>query len=295
MDAGSTWELRVAFDLRPCLGLNEEVPFATAAGNHRVHFQTFGSPNNPALVLIQGLMLDGRFWFQLPEMLANDPDQPWFVIVPDNRGVGQSAMPTRPWTMADMADDVAAVLDAVGVQRAVVTGISMGGMIAQQVALRHPRRVAGLLLMATWPGLPYGKLPPLKTLNVLIDSAIRKPKTIDHLAHLLLPEHLHANANELLRDWVNLMREAAPTRKTFLGQFAAISTHSTGHRLERIQAPVRVVTGDEDRLVPPRTSEVLASRIRGAGLEVLPRVGHAIPLLDRQVVHRNVARLRAAM
>ena len=270
------------------------MPFATASGNHRVHFQTFGSPANPALVLVQGLMLDGRFWFQLPQMLANDPDQPWFVIVPDNRGVGRSPLPTRLWTMGDMADDIAAVLDAAGVRRAVIVGISMGGMISQQVALRHPERVAGLLLMATWPGLPYGKLPPLRTLNTLIDSAVRKPKTIDGLAHLLLPEHLHSNAPNVLSEWIELMREAQPTRKTFLSQFAAISTHSTGHKLEQIDAPVRIVTGDEDRLVPPRNSEILATRIRGAGLEVLPRVGHAIPLIDRTVVHRNVARLRSA-
>jgi len=245
--------------------------------------------------MVQGLMLDGRFWFELPRQLAEDPDQPWFVIVPDNRGVGRSPLPGRPWTMADMADDVVAVLDALGIRRAVVAGISMGGMISQHVALRHPERVAGLLLMATWPGLPYGKLPPLRTLNMLVDSAIRRPRTIDPLAHLLLPEHLHSSAPTLLRDWIDLVREARPSRKAFLGQFAAIGTHSTGHKLERIEIPVRVVTGDEDRLVPPRNSEVLASRIRGAGLEVLPKVGHAIPLIDRQVVHRNVARLRSSL
>ena len=270
------------------------MPFATGSGDHRVHFRTFGSPANPALVLVQGLMLDGRFWFELPEQLATDPVQPWHVIVPDNRGVGRSGLPGRAWTMGDMADDVAAVLDVVGVTRAVIAGISMGGMISQQVALRHPERVAGLLLMATWPGLPYGRMPSLRTLGTLVDSAVRKPKSIDPLAHLLLPERARPRATELLSGWIGLMRDAPPPRETFMRQFAAITTHSTGHMLERIDVPVQVVTGDEDRLVPPRNSEILARRIRGAGLEILPQVGHAIPLLDREVVHRNLARLRPA-
>lgn len=268
------------------------VPYAIGPGNHRVHYREFGSRNHPTLVLIQGLMLDGRFWFELPELLANDARAPWHVLVPDNRATGLSDMPQRPWTMADMADDVAAMLDAAAVERAVIAGISMGGMITQQVALRHPERVAGLLLMATWPGLPHGRLPPLRSLGNLIGASIMQKRELDGLARLLLPEHALGDARELLHGWLQLMRERPPQRQTFLGQFAAISTHSTGRRLDRIDVPVRVVTGDEDRLVPPRNSEILAQRIPRAELEILPRVGHAIPLIDRDVVQRNVLRLR---
>jgi 3-oxoadipate enol-lactonase len=268
------------------------VPFVTRAGEQRIHYREFGSRTNPTLVLIQGLLLDGRFWFELPDSLANDPALPWHVLVPDNRGTGHSSLPNRPWTMADMADDVAAVLHAAGVEKAVIAGISMGGMIAQQVALRHAERVAGLLLMATWPGLPYGRLPPLRSIGDLVGSSIGQRRELDALARLVLPDSELGNARELLSGWVRLMREQAPPRKTFLGQFAAITTHSTGRRLGRIGVPVRVVAGMADRLVPPRNSEILAARIPGATLELLPGVGHAIPLLDRQVIHRNVALLR---
>ncbi len=268
------------------------MPYATGPGNHRIHFRELGSPSNPPLVLIQGLMLDGRFWFEIPELLANDPDQPWRVLVPDNRGVGLSEIPRRPWTMADMADDVAAMLDAVGVQKAVVAGISMGGMISQQLALRHPDRVAGLVLMATWPGLPYGKLPELSMLRDLIGPALTQRRNLDSLARLVLPERELGNAWQHLEGWVGLMKDQPPRRRSFLGQFGAISTHSTGHRLDRIQVPVRVVTGDEDRLVPPKNSELLAARLPRAELEVLPGVAHGIPFLDRDVVRRNAGLLR---
>ena len=268
------------------------MPFATGAGNHRIHYRTVGDPSNPPLVLIQGLLCSGRFWFHLPELLAEDARDPWHVIVPDNRGVGQSDLPQRLWTMGTMADDVVAVLDQLGIRKATIVGISMGGMISQQIALRHPDRVSGLMLMATWPGLPYARLPTPRMLGTLVGSALAKPNSIAPLARLLLPAHAQPNARELLSGWIGLMREAPPPRETFVRQFAAVSTHSTGHRLERIQVPVRVVTGSEDALVPPRNSEILARRIRGSTLEVLPRVGHAIPLMDREVVHRNVRYLR---
>ncbi len=243
-------------------------------------------------MLIQGLSLDGRFWFDLPERLANDPAQPWRVLVPDNRGVGQSDLPRRAWSMADMADDVAAMLDHAGIRRAVLVGISMGGMIAQHVALRHPERVAGLVLLATTPGLPHGHLPRIDTLGRLLTAPLRRTGHVEVMANLLLPAHVHDRAGELLAGWLDLMK-AQPTRKeAFFGQFRAVLGHSTGARLDRIRVPTRVVTGDQDRLVPPRNANVLAKRIPGAQIEILPGVGHAIPLLDREVVHRNAALIR---
>ena len=184
------------------------------------------------------------------------------------------------------------MLDAVGIRKAVVAGISMGGMIAQQLALRHPERVAGLVLMATWPGLPYGKLPDLGMLRDLIAPTLTQRRDLQSLARLVLPERELGNAWEHLEGWVELMRDNPPSRRAFLGQFGAITTHSTGHRLERIKVPVQVVTGDEDRLVPPKNSEILAKRLPKAKLEVLPGAAHGTPFIAREVVHRNAGILR---
>ncbi len=271
--------------------LSTAVPFATGSREHRVHYRKVGE-RGPALVLIQGIGLDGRFWFDLPESLANDPDKPWRVLVPDNRGVGRSDLPGRPWSMADMADDVAAVLDHAGVRQAVIVGISMGGMIAQHVALRHPERVSGLVLMATTPGLPHGKLPEFDTLGALLSAPLRKVGHLQTLAKLVLPTHAHDRAPDLLAGWIGLMREHQPRKPAFFGQFGAVLGHSTGRRLASIQVPTRVVTGDQDSLVPPANSRLLRERIPNATLELLPGVGHGIPLMDREAVRRNANLVR---
>src|SRR5258708_4772752 len=122
---------------------------------------------SPTVVLGQGLGLWSRFWFKVPERLAQGPDG-WRVVVLDNRGVGRSDKPRGPYRMATLADDVAAVLDEARIDRAHVVGISLGGMIAQHVALRHPSRVSGLLLLATTAGLPYARLPRARAIATLV-------------------------------------------------------------------------------------------------------------------------------
>ena len=267
------------------------MPIAFGARDHRIHYRDVGQ-RGPALVLVQGIGLDGRFWFDQPELLANDGERPWRVLVPDNRGVGSSDMPGRPWTMADMADDVAAVLDHAGVRRAVIVGISMGGMIAQHVALRHPDRVSGLVLMATTPGLPHGRLPKLQTLGVLLGSPLRKTGHVEALAQLVLPGHAHGQADDILAGWIGLLKQKAPRPPAFFGQLGAVISHSTGRRLGKIRVPTRVITGDDDKLVPPANSRLLSERIPNATLEVLQGVGHGIPLMDRDVVRRNANLVR---
>ena len=114
------------------------MPIAPSRGA-RIHYTEHGTRGRgPAVVLIQGLGLSSRFWFDVPELLAHDPHGPRYVLAIDNRGTGRSDKPRRLWTMGTMADDVVAVLDHAGVESAFVVGISMGGMIAQHVALRHP-------------------------------------------------------------------------------------------------------------------------------------------------------------
>src|SRR5687767_2453389 len=114
------------------------MPFVSSKGG-RIHYSVFdGRPAGranaagPPIVLLQGLGLSSRFWFDIPAALASDPLAARRVITIDNRGTGKSeAGPRRFWTMGTMADDVAAVLDAEDVREAIIVGISMGGMIAQ--------------------------------------------------------------------------------------------------------------------------------------------------------------------
>jgi pimeloyl-ACP methyl ester carboxylesterase len=242
------------------------------------------------VVLIQGLGLSGRFWFVLPEELAASG---YRVLVPDNRGTGKSELPRRPFRMSAMADDVAAVLDAEGIERTVVAGISMGGMIAQHVAIRHAPRVEGLVLMATTCGLPHGKLPGPRAIKTLLSLPFARGREASRLmAELLLPAHEIRNAREHLADWPAAMREEPPRPQSFFMQLGAVLTHSTGGRLSEITCPTIVMTGEHDILVPPDNSAIIASLIPRATLERLPECAHAIPALDRKCLSRAIQHVR---
>ena len=276
------------------------MPFATGPGGARIHYEVRGETKEPSpldVVLVQGLGLSSRFWFDLPERLAAGA-KARRVVVLDNRGVGRSDRPRGPYRMATLADDVAAVMVAAGVAKAVVVGISLGGMIAQHVALRHPDRVAGLVLLATTAGFPHVRLPTAKALATLLGLPIagrfRTPaQTGRALARLLLPEKDVPRARELLSEWPAAMRAEPMNPRSYFAQLAAVATHSTGARLRHITCPTVVVTGDEDVLIPPHNSRLIASLVPGAHLEVVRECGHAIPATDPECIERALVKLSA--
>jgi len=266
------------------------MPFAHGVGGARIYWEAHEPVEDvgdrPPVVLIQGLGLSSRFWFDLPERIAGDAVRPYRVLVLDNRGAGRSDRPRGPYRMRDMADDVVAVLDAAGVRDAYVVGISMGGMIAQHVALRHGGRVRGLVLMATTPGLPHARLPGPRTVVMLLGVGLGARGAPKWLTRLLLPAAERHRARELFARWPAAIKEDAMTAAAFLGQLAAVLGHSTGFRLGRLDVPAIVLTGAEDVLVPPQNSARIARRLRGSVLETLPRLAHGLPRTDEEVVHR---------
>jgi len=269
------------------------MPYAVGARGARIHYRVVGDGGGN-VVLLQGLGLSSRFWFEQPELLAHDPTHPRRVLVLDNRGTGRSDKPRPPYRMATMADDVIAAMDAANMRRAVVVGISMGGMIAQHVALRHPKRVDGLVLLATTPGLPHGRLPGLRALATLISlPLLRRPGGGSALARILLPEAEQPNARTLMSEWPAALQEDRIPPLAFLGQLSAVALHSTGFRLRRLDVPTVVVGAEHDVVVPAGCSRQLAKLIPHAHLEILPDAAHGIPLTDRDVVRRALERLDA--
>jgi pimeloyl-ACP methyl ester carboxylesterase len=271
------------------------MPIAPSRGA-RIHYSEHGTRGRgPAVVLIQGLGLSSRFWFDVPELLANDARGPRFVLAVDNRGTGRSDKPRRLWTMGTMADDIVAVLDHAGVESAFIVGISMGGMIAQHVALRHPERVRGLVLLATTSGFLLGALPEPTALRLLLSIPFGGPDAAKNLTRLLLPESKWGQAKEIFRDWPDAMRDDPTAPRTFAAHFFAASTHLVTPRLRDIRCPAVVVAGAHDALVPLRNAEVLAKGIPGAELEVLAESGHAVFADDRDLIRRMVVRLEKSI
>jgi 3-oxoadipate enol-lactonase len=272
------------------------MPHALSGDGTRIHYEvTAGEGTDPrTVVLVQGLGLSSRFWFEQPELLREAADGPRRIVTLDNRGTGRSDKPRGAYTMRRMADDVVAVLDAIECERAVIVGISMGGMIAQRVAMHHPRRVGGLILLATLPGLPHSALPSPKVIAMLLSMPISSASSASaKRTRLLLPEKEVEHAHRHFAKWPAALREDPITGSTFASQFAAVATNWTGRLHQRIECPTIVVSGAEDILIPPENGKRLAARIRNATHVVLPGIAHAIPLLDRQVVARSLRSLAA--
>lgn len=226
-------------------------------------------------VLIQGLGMPGRMWSDLAEKLAKNGIR---VLLPDNRGVGLSSTPIPPYTLESMADDVIAVLDAANIPNTIVAGISMGGMIAQHVVLRHPERAQGLMLVATTCGLPHGKFLEPQALALLLKTTLfAATAREDDFQRLLLAEVNFHRFPELLERWQAVLGQTPTSRKAFLGHLTAAVRHNTGSRLPSIKVPTEVVAGRADYLMPPRNAEILADRIPDARLTLVKDAGHVLP------------------
>ena len=259
------------------------MPFAQRAG-HAIHYEQVGDRSAPPVLLIMGMGLSSRAWDTLPVRLA----ERFRVIVFDNRGTGRSGRAGWMYRMRDLADDAAAVLDAIGVPQSDVFGISMGGMIAQELAIRHPHRVRRLALGATFASWLRGHKPSLRSaLELLLLVLQRGSVPHERLGRLLVSREFHAANPSRAPEWI--ARSGRPDVRCAVAQMAAIMSHAALHRLEQIRAPTLVITGDADRLVPPRNSEVLAANIPDARLLVLRGAGHVFPLEREEETVRALA------
>jgi pimeloyl-ACP methyl ester carboxylesterase len=202
------------------------------------------------------------------------------VIAFDNRGAGRTAQPDGPYTIPQMADDAAGLLDALGIESAHVVGASMGGMIAQEVALRHPSRLRTLTLLCTTPGgsRSFGwdeMVENSKQLDGIADlAAMMTPERMQEgIDAMFTPEFMKA-PGEGFQAMIMSSIQYPSTLAGLKGQMAAILQHDTYDRLPQITAPTLVCAGSDDTLVDARNSPLLAERIRGAELKMFPGLRH---------------------
>ncbi len=269
--------------------------YAKGPGGARIHYEVHGDGER-TVVLLHGLGLSSRFWFDLPQRLSVGPD-PWRVVTIDNRGVGRSDKPLGSYGMPTMADDVASVLDHAGFDRAYVAGISLGGMIAQHVALRYPSRVEGLVLLGTSAGFPHMRLPSARWLASFLalpfDGRLRPRRNVARsLARLLLSEKDVARAPELLAGWPAALQTDPTPMRVYMSHLAAAVGHSTGFRLCQISCPTVVVAGDDDCLLPQYNSRILARLVPRAHLEFVVGAGHIITASHPECLGRALERVK---
>ena len=243
----------------------------------------------PPVLLVQGLGLPGTVWRERAIEIAQDGYQ---VILPDNRGTGYSSKGGGPYVMSLLADDARAVLDAVTAEPAIVCGVSLGGMISQRLALRHRERVRGLVLGATWCGLPFGRIPrpDMVVSLVRVASAPRSSSFDAMLALLGHPDNADV-LKETFQTWGARLESTPTPPSTVLSQLVAASLHSTGFELPKLTIPAEVVVGDSDRLIPPANSTIIAQRLPDASLTVIPNAGHSFANEKPWALREAIARL----
>jgi pimeloyl-ACP methyl ester carboxylesterase len=240
-------------------------------GDIEMFYLDMGAGEVP-LVLVMGFGGDHLAWgLQTPAFAANHR-----VILFDNRGVGQSDAPDVAYTTAMMADDTVGLLDALGIGRAHVCGVSMGGMIAQEVALRHPGRVATLQLHATL-GRPDAHMRALTAAWRALRPAVGREDWMRALALWLFAPCTYEERPEFVDAAVqNAVMNPHPQSLTgFLRQGDAVLSHDTLDRLAQIRCPTLVSVAEHDILVPPRFSHELVRRLVGAEFKTIAGAGHA--------------------
>jgi 3-oxoadipate enol-lactonase len=238
-------------------------------GNARLHFDSTG--DGPAILLVMGLGLPGAAWWRTIPVLAGG----FRVISFDNRGSGRSDRPVGLLSIADMAADAVAVLDAAGVARARVYGMSMGGMIAQELALRHPDRVSALVLGATSQGGASATPPDAETLAFLGRRA-GLPDDEGRWASVpyVYSVRTRSEGGDRIGEDFAHRRSYAFHPDGYRAQLFAAMGHDTGARLGDLAVPALVVHGAEDRMVPPANGRALAAAIPGAELLLLDDAAH---------------------
>ena len=226
----------------------------------KIAWERHGS--GPTLLLIMGLGYARWGWEPVVEPLARSFD----VLLFDNRGIGESDAPPGPYTTLQLAGDAVQVLDEAGAARAHVVGSSLGGMIAQELALAHPERVHRLVLSGTTPGGPKAFPMPQRTVDLMLARATLREYVENALEPDIRPE---------LVDRIVAHRErTAQSFESWAAQATAGAGFDAYDRLGGITAPTLVQHGDGDVVVDPRNAELLAGAIPDARLSIYPGSGH---------------------
>jgi 3-oxoadipate enol-lactonase len=245
------------------------MPFAVSNGIS-LYYEVVGQ--GPAVCLINGYRLSGAAW---PASFIARLSSRCSVIVFDNRGTGRSAKPAAGYDLANMANDVVGLLDDLGLPRVHIFGFSMGGAIAQNVAIQYPNRVGRLILFGTFCGGIWAEPASYDVFRRLMPNPKQTPEEAARQAWPVTysPDYLAINAEAAEQQ---MRRELEHPTPAFVAerQMEALRKFDSYGDLPRIDAPTLVATGSHDVLVRPRNSRILASCIRGARLEMLTDLGH---------------------
>jgi 3-oxoadipate enol-lactonase len=269
------------------------MPFVTVR-DLRMYYELRG--NGPRLLGIGGTGGDLRRSPTVFEML---PAQGFEILAYDQRGLGRTSRPDQPYTMADYADDAQALLEALGWERSLVFGFSFGGMVAQELALRHTHRVERLVLASTSSGGAGGASFPLHELAPLpVEDYIRRLISLSDTRRDAAWQAAHPEQSRALYDQIQAglqVGAAEPGRRTGARrQLEARAHHDTYERLPALRMPVYICGGRYDGLATPAGMQALQKQISGSRLELFEG-GHLFFTHDPRAIPRIGAFLRGEL
>ena len=230
-------------------------------------YEASGS-GDEVILLLHSVGLDHTFW----DVIATDLERDYRVVRPDLRGHGRSPVPPGPWTMRDIADDVAELLKELDLPPVHVVGQSFGGLVAQELVLGHPARVASLIISGssctTSPAereIFLGRAADARAggMEAVTQKAIDRWFTPGFMGSEVVARVRERLLTDSVEGWANT--------------FGAIAEHNTLEALRTVRKPTLVIVGDADVATPPTMSEEIAAAIPGARLVVLPGVPHMGP------------------
>jgi 3-oxoadipate enol-lactonase len=266
------------------------MPYARS-GALRVYYESTG--RGPAILLILGQGMPLEAGWRTVEALSSS----FRVLTFDHRDVGRSDRSPWPYFVAQLAWDAISVLDAAEERRAHVYGISLGGMVAQEIALGYRDRIGALILGATTPGGPLAvpQDPQALTFFARAGGMGREEAEWAAVPYSYGERTRRNHGDRIAEDIARRLSHApatfayAPETFAYLHQVAAAAAHATFNRLGQIDAPTLVVHGAQDRIQSPENARILADSIRGAELTLWPEAGH-VYVTDEPEADRDIAR-----
>jgi pimeloyl-ACP methyl ester carboxylesterase len=266
------------------------MPYAQS-GALRVYYESIGRGPAVLLILGQGMPLEAAW--RTAERLSSS----FRVLTFDNRDVGRSDRTPWPYFVTQMAWDAVAVLDAANERRAHVYGVSLGGMVAQEIALGYPDRVGALILGATTPGGPLAvpQDPQALTFFARAGAMGREEAEWAAVPYSYGARTRASHGDRIAEDITRRLSHAPsdvgllPGTFAYLHQVTAAAAHITLNRLAQIAAPTLVVHGAQDRIQSPENARILANSIPGAELTLWPEAGH-LYVTDEPEADRDIAR-----
>ncbi|MEA2195175.1 MAG: hypothetical protein QOG42_1609 [Solirubrobacteraceae bacterium] len=245
------------------------MPTIDIAGND-LYYERRGT--GEPMLLIQGLGGNSLHW---GEGFLGGLEDGFELILFDNRGAGRSGALEGELTIADLAQDALGLLDALEIESAHVVGISMGGMVAQEIVLAAPERVRTLTLGCTFPGGPEAKMTDMEVVGMLAEAVLsgddERTLRVGYEVMIAAEYGEREGAYELYSELAGQYRAPIPV---LMAQLAAIMGHDTSDRLGDVRVPTLVVHGTEDRLMEAENGELIARLIPDARLELLEGSGH---------------------